>query len=202
MNAIVVFLCGLAAALATWIAVSGAARAAKIDPGPVPIVILILGAAIGTVAARGQASTDGFSLAATIGGVTSCAIGDARTGYLFDRATIVLGLVLIGIFVPNGHALSALGSGAIVAAPLAALFVLTRGAGIGLGDVKLAVPIGIGLGSIGGLSALGFAFVSGAIIGIVLLTHGRSRAHAVRFGPFLAVGTAASALAPIAAVIR
>lgn len=202
MSAIVVFLCGLATALVTWIAVNGAARAEKIDPGRVPFAILIFAAAVGTMAARGQATADDLSLAATIAGVTSCAIGDARTGYLFDRATIGLSFVLIGLAASNGHVLSALSSGAIVAAPLAVLFVLTRGAGIGFGDVKLAVPIGIGLGSVGGLSALGIAFVSGAVIGIVLLARGRSRSNVFRFGPFLAVGTAASALTPIAAVIR
>lgn len=62
-------------------------------------------------------------------------------------------------------------------------------AGMGLGDVKMALLMGAVLG-VSVIPALGVAFAAGALLGIAMLArHGvAARKMAVPFGPFLAVG--------------
>lgn len=60
---------------------------------------------------------------------------------------------------------------------------------MGFGDVKLAFSIGLLLGSLGGLVALYFAFVIGAIAGMFLIIAGRKKLKSsIAFGPFLVIG--------------
>ncbi len=105
----------------------------------------------------------------------------------------------------------ALGWGIAVAAPLFALHFFSRGAWMGFGDVKFALGIGFLLGPYGFL-ALFYAFLSGAIIGLLLVFFSSERGASVRalvtptqgsgesaqkvtmksevpFGPFLIFGT-------------
>ncbi len=64
---------------------------------------------------------------------------------------------------------------------------------MGQGDVKLAMMIGAYLGWQGVLVALFLAFVSGAIIGLVLIgIRMRKFGEHIPFGPFLALGAVAS----------
>lgn len=72
-------------------------------------------------------------------------------------------------------------------------------AGMGMGDVKLGAVIGLVLGSIGlslvGVAAAG-AVLLGGIGGVVALTvGGKSRKHAIPFGPYMAAGAAVAAFA-------
>lgn len=83
--------------------------------------------------------------------------------------------------------------------PLALIYVLTRGRGMGLGDVKIAVPLGATLGWFGisvALIGLVVAFVLGAVVGAGVLVRRSQvslRGHRrIAFGPFLLVGSAAS----------
>lgn len=75
-----------------------------------------------------------------------------------------------------------------------ALWWLTRGKGFGFGDVQLAVPLGLILGSWQRiLVGVFLAFLIGAFVGLVLLSTGKkSWKQAVPFGPFLLLGTALS----------
>jgi leader peptidase (prepilin peptidase)/N-methyltransferase len=69
------------------------------------------------------------------------------------------------------------------------LLVLAYPRGMGMGDVKLAVFMGAGLG-LGVVVALFLGFIAGAVPAIVLLIrHGRAaRKQAIPLGPFLALG--------------
>ena len=61
-------------------------------------------------------------------------------------------------------------------------------AGMGMGDLKLAVPLAAGLGFFGMhlvAFALLLALASGAALAAVLLMRGRARDTAIAFGPFL-----------------
>lgn len=83
---------------------------------------------------------------------------------------------------------------------LSELFRLLRGkVGIGMGDVKLAVSIGLIVGYIGGLQLVVFAYasvISAVLVALVLLLLGRARlASRIPFGPYLALG----ALVPVIA---
>lgn len=79
-------------------------------------------------------------------------------------------------------------------------FRLARGqAGMGMGDVKLAVSIGLVVGYLGGWELL-VAFygtaVAGAAVVVVLLVAGRATlASRIPYGPYLAVGALAAVLA-------
>jgi leader peptidase (prepilin peptidase)/N-methyltransferase len=82
-----------------------------------------------------------------------------------------------------------------VGGSLLLLYAITRGRGLGLGDVKLAAVIGIGFGPAVGLAALGVAFVAGGIYASWLLATKRAdRRDPLPFGPFLAAGTVVAAL--------
>jgi leader peptidase (prepilin peptidase)/N-methyltransferase len=65
----------------------------------------------------------------------------------------------------------------------------TRGRGMGLGDVKLALALGFLYGWPDILFITVFAFVSGAVFGLWKISLGKGRLKsAVPFGPFLALG--------------
>ncbi len=70
------------------------------------------------------------------------------------------------------------------------LVVLTRGRGMGLGDVKLAGLMGLILGWPGIVIALYLAFLTGALVGVILVLMGKKRfGQHLPFGPFLATAT-------------
>lgn len=80
-------------------------------------------------------------------------------------------LALLSIFVfPRPMSLPfALLAGPVAALPLAALWFVSRGRWMGLGDAKLALGIGWLLGPIYGLAAVFLSFVIGAIVGVFVL---------------------------------
>lgn len=69
------------------------------------------------------------------------------------------------------------------------LVIFTRGKGMGMGDVKLALPLGFLFGWPDILFLTAAAFVSGAVIGLVYIALGKKTIKsALPFGPFLALG--------------
>lgn len=72
-----------------------------------------------------------------------------------------------------------------------ALFLITKGKGMGLGDVKLAFLLGLVLGFPAIILALYLAFLTGAIVGIILIIWRKKRSlkETIPFGPFLITGT-------------
>jgi len=81
------------------------------------------------------------------------------------------------------------------AAFLASLFfgglvLITKRRGMGAGDVKLAFLMGLVLGFPRILLALCFAFLTGALIGVILILLGKKKLKSqIAFGPFLIAGT-------------
>lgn len=70
------------------------------------------------------------------------------------------------------------------------IYLITKGKGMGFGDVKLSIFIGLFLGYPNFLVALFTSFLIGAIIGIgLILGKKKSIKSEVPFGPFLIVGT-------------
>lgn len=87
------------------------------------------------------------------------------------------------ILIPN------VGAGAILFLIMFAIFAVTRGKGMGLGDVKLAFAIGFFLGLNPGLVALYIAFVIGGIVStFALLLKKRGLKSKIAFGPFMVIG--------------
>ena len=71
------------------------------------------------------------------------------------------------------------------------LFVITKGRGMGFGDVKFAFLMGLILGFPDIVVGLYIAFLTGAIVGCILIIWRKKRIFgtAIPFGPFLVMGT-------------
>lgn len=74
------------------------------------------------------------------------------------------------------------------------LFLITKGRGMGFGDVKFAFLMGLILGFPNIMVALYVAFLTGAIVGIILIIWRKKRIFgtSIPFGPFLVIGTLAA----------
>jgi leader peptidase (prepilin peptidase)/N-methyltransferase len=76
-----------------------------------------------------------------------------------------------------------------------ALYLGTRGRGMGFGDVKLAILLGLITGYPGIVINLYIAFLTGAFIGVILILYRqKSFKSQLPFGPFLIAGTLATVL--------
>lgn len=117
------------------------------------------------------------------GGATLLLVADAGTSgdWASLRSALIGALALSGFYL--------------------ALNLLSRG-GMGMGDVKLALTIGLLTGYAGWkqvISASFIAFLVGATVGIVLMAMKRAgRKTALPFGPFMLLGLYASLLVPSA----
>lgn len=80
--------------------------------------------------------------------------------------------------------------GAGIAAFFLTLIIVTKGKGMGGGDVKLGALMGVMLGFPNALFALILSFVTGAIFSIALLLTGKKHfGQTIPFGPFLVLGS-------------
>lgn len=130
-------------------------------------------------------------------GITSCFIvillADFKYHIIPDEMQIALIILSFLKIIEQGIGWKLIGDyllgGIVVLVPILLLFLITKGKGMGFGDVKLAFVIGFMLGLWKGLLALYIGFMSGAIIGLILIlfrkTHMKSR---IAFGPFLILG--------------
>jgi leader peptidase (prepilin peptidase)/N-methyltransferase len=78
-------------------------------------------------------------------------------------------------------------------------------AGMGMGDVKLAVPLAVGLGLLGGhapLIGLVVAFVAGGLAASVTLLRTRRRDAQLAFGPWLLVGFWVAAVGELSGAVH
>jgi leader peptidase (prepilin peptidase) / N-methyltransferase len=139
----------------------------------------------------GDTSVAEFVVLALFSGVlVVLAVIDARTRRLPNRIVLpAAGVVLAAqVAIAPGHALE------WVLAALGAFLVmflahLAYPAGLGLGDVKLALLLGAALGwAVGAALALGF--VAAAVVGLGLLVRGGwgARKRTMPLGPFFAAG--------------
>jgi leader peptidase (prepilin peptidase)/N-methyltransferase len=81
--------------------------------------------------------------------------------------------------------------GALIASGFfGALWLFTKGKGMGLGDVKFAIPFGLLLGWPNFLVGLFLAFIFGSVVSLSLIAVGRKKfRQTVPFGPFLILST-------------
>lgn len=84
---------------------------------------------------------------------------------------------------------SALLSGFVAASFLLTIYLLTKGRGMGLGDVKFAILGGMLVGLKMLPVWLLLSFLTGAVAGIILILIGKARMQTkIAFGPFLIIG--------------
>lgn len=134
---------------------------------------------------------------ATFAGAAACALAAVLVAILFfdlDHLLIpdafVLPCALFGFaFALAQHrVLAGLESAVIAGGAFAGVYAATRGRGMGLGDVKLAAALGLGLSVASGIALVVCSFVIGAVLAVpVLLAGSRGRRDALPFGPFLVV---------------
>lgn len=118
---------------------------------------------------------------------------DLKYGIIPDKVLFLSVIVsLIYLFLIHNslfliHLYSALGALAF----FFFLFLITKGRGMGFGDVKFAFLMGLILGFPNIIVALYVAFLTGAIVGIILILWRRKKVFgtAIPFGPFLVLGT-------------
>ncbi|MFC9297207.1 prepilin peptidase [Streptomyces sp. NPDC057011] len=115
---------------------------------------------------------------------------DPLTLPLAAAAAAALGVAALAPGAAGSWRLALLGGGALGASYL--LLHLLNPAGLGLGDVKLALSLGVALGWYGwGVWALGafLGFLYGSLYGLSLVVRGSAaRKDAFAFGPFMAAG--------------
>jgi len=105
---------------------------------------------------------------------------------IIPDSMVVMGV--IGVIGVIGEKNVASGFGA--AAFFLLLWLVTRGKGMGLGDVKLAFLMGLLLGFPNIIIASYLAFLTGAASGVILILLGKKKLkEKIAFGPFLVAGT-------------
>ena len=155
------------------------------------ICFALTGALIGTLLIVQERSIEAAAQATVLAACAAAAATDISTGYVFDVPLLTALCITLVMRYAAGGALDAAAGGALCAALFGALYGLTRGRGIGLGDVKLAGLIGCGLGLSASLHTLQIAFVAGgAVASWKLLAGAGRRGDTMPFGPYLA-GSAA-----------
>lgn len=96
---------------------------------------------------------------------------------------------LVHIFGTNDKLYTFLLSGFSASIFFIFLNIITMGRGMGLGDAKLVIPLGLMLGWPSTALFLYSSFIIGAVVGIFLVVSGRSKfGKKIPFGPFLVVG--------------
>jgi prepilin signal peptidase PulO-like enzyme (type II secretory pathway) len=127
------------------------------------------------------------------------ALIDIRLQIIPDGLTITLAIIGLAVtaLAPQGQSWIYQFGIAIAAAIGAALFfglliAITRGRGMGMGDMKLAFALGLLFSWPEILPLVMLAFVIGAVVGVALIARGSKKMKsAVPFGPFLALAAAA-----------
>ncbi len=117
---------------------------------------------------------------------------DLRFGIIPDKilmALFILSLIFMLSKAPGSiliHILSAVFGGGF----FLLIFLLTRGKGMGFGDVKFSFLIGFILGFPSFVLSFYLAFLTGATLSIILILWGkkRLRSDTIPFGPFLTLG--------------
>lgn len=116
-------------------------------------------------------------------------IVDLKTGYIFDKITYPA-IIIAGIYILLSQSYLAFACGLGFAGLFYLLIVITRGKGMGFGDVKYVFFLGLALGFPNSIVTVMLAFLIGAIFSLFLIVFGKKHfGQTVPFGPFLSLGT-------------
>lgn len=123
-----------------------------------------------------------FKISLLYYGLTNSQIGryllPPYTNYLWEHVLLILD--------PFKWALLA---SLLIALFFGGLIVITKGRGMGGGDFKMGIFLGLALGMPGAILSLMLAFLLGSLVGIVLLLLRLKRfGQTIPFGPFLSIG--------------
>lgn len=120
-------------------------------------------------------------------------VTDLKYGIIPDKILAFMLVILLpySVFFSNNFLLNYVFSALGAFAFFSLLFLITKGKGMGLGDVKLAFVMGLILGFPGIIVALYVAFLTGAIVSIILVLWGKKSfgKSTIPFAPFMVFGT-------------
>lgn len=114
--------------------------------------------------------------------------------YSLIPTTYIYGLSIVVLFynylsLPSYDFVMRVLAGFVAAAFFILIILITRGRGMGEGDIPLAFLIGLALGPLNGMLAFFLAFLSGALVSIFLIIFRfKNIGQAVPFAPFLISG--------------
>jgi leader peptidase (prepilin peptidase)/N-methyltransferase len=116
---------------------------------------------------------------------------------VLDVTTITGAVFGLAMAAMTHRLVTSLEGAATAGAILGAIYLLTRGTGMGLGDVKLAAMIGLFVGYPAALWTTAAAFIVGALLAVpILLARSRRQRDALPFGPFLVIAAILATFAP------
>ncbi|MBI4067471.1 prepilin peptidase [Candidatus Gottesmanbacteria bacterium] len=130
-----------------------------------------------------------------ISGLIVIFFADLKYRIISDEILVVLLLTTLAykIFITPGDLIISFISGIVLFLIFVGLFAITRGRGMGLGDVKYVFFMGLLLGFPASVVAFYIAFLTGAVVSIILIIRGRKRfGQTIAFGPFLVIATIAA----------
>jgi len=185
----------------SWAALGGRCSSCK---APIsiryPLVELLVGAAF---------ALSVLEFGPTLAGLAACGIGAMLIAVLFfdldhllipDAFVVPCAVFALAFSFAQHRVLAGLESAAIAGGTFGLIYLVTRGRGMGLGDVKLAAALGLAFSAGGGVALVASSFVIGALVAVPVLAAGsRGRRDALPFGPFLVVAAYLLVFAPQAA---
>ena len=115
---------------------------------------------------------------------------DLKYMVLPDFSTVILIIIaFLGVVFDESNIIPYLLSALIASGFLLILNIFTKGNGMGMGDVKLAVFMGLFLGYPKIIVAFYVAFIVGAIFGLILMIFKKANKKSqIPFGPFMVLG--------------
>lgn len=131
-----------------------------------------------------------FALLVTLSVSIAITIIDFRHHIIPDSLQVALfgGVIAYHLF-QGTFQVTLFGEALIVALPILLLYLITGGRGMGYGDIKLQVTLGLLLGLTLGFLGLYLSFIMGALYGVYLMgIHKAGRKTHIAFGPFLLFG--------------
>jgi prepilin signal peptidase PulO-like enzyme (type II secretory pathway) len=107
-----------------------------------------------------------------------------------DFSTVILIIIAFsGVMFDESNVIPYLLSALVASGFLLILNLITKGKGMGMGDVKLAIFMGLFLGPQKTTVAFYVAFIVGAIYGLILMALKKAKKKSqIPFGPFLILG--------------
>jgi prepilin signal peptidase PulO-like enzyme (type II secretory pathway) len=161
------------------------------DDGPAPFALdrryaIAAAACLGAIVAVRHPALPHLALSAiAVGALAGCAAADAACGFLPDVLTLGPLLVVAAWAIVSHDRLPILGA-IFVLVPFAAAALLTRGRGMGWGDVKLATLGGALLGARDATLAL----ILASLAAYVAARRAGAAGRPIAFGPYLAASIA------------
>ncbi len=101
----------------------------------------------------------------------------------------IVGAIVVGAFMPGASLWEVLAGGAIAGGVLLVPALITGGIGMGMGDVKLALFVGLAIGFTHAAPAMLIMALGGGVAAMFLLVTGlRKRGEPIPYAPFISIG--------------